>query len=99
MNLKKIAAVLAASATIFSAGMFNVSYADETTETEETAISAENVEAVTSADGLWSYKALTDENGNAYAMLEGYYGNDTVVTIPSEVDGRSALPGENPGGG
>lgn len=87
MNIKKIAAVIAASMTICFSSL-NFVYAEET---EESSVAQENAEETKkiSKDSLWRYTIQEDEETKEeYACIENYIGHDTEIVIPEEIDGN-----------
>ncbi len=87
MNIKKIAALMAASMTICFSSL-NFVYAEETSEISESQTTEEQNE-ILSKDSLWKYTIQTDEETNEeYAQLESYLGHDTEIVIPEEIDGN-----------
>lgn len=89
MNIKKIAAIFAASFMLSFSAMTCV-YADESEEeTDETIATQEKSETILSEDSLWDYTIVSDEKTNEeYACIESYHGEDTEITIPDEIDGN-----------
>ena len=87
MNVKKICMLLAASITI-SFSCLNIAYAEE----ESTVNSEANTgsEKKLSEDSMWEYTIQKDEeSGEEYACIESYYGSDTEITIPEDIDGNT----------
>ncbi len=82
MNLKKMAAVFAA-ATVLSVGCLVPVYAENSEASTEEAVT------LTSDDGLWEY-TLQENNEiseDEYVCLDKYYGSETELSIPSEING------------
>lgn len=88
MNVKKIAALIAASMTICFSSL-NFVYAEEASESET---SQEEPELILSEDSMWKYVHVTDEDTNEeYVSLESYLGHEKEVVIPEEIDGNVIL--------
>lgn len=85
MRFKKITAVVTAS-LIAALSLSLCVFADDEEE-YEVEVTSEESEEVISSDGNYSYTTYEEEDGETYATLEDYIGNDTVVDIPDEVDG------------
>ncbi len=84
MNLKKLA-VLFTATTIMCFGTFNVAFAEDTTDSE-TSATTEEVEILTSDDGLWRYSVLIDEETKEdYVSIVKYVGADAEVSVPAQI--------------
>lgn len=91
MNIKRIAALLAAAA-VMCIGMTSPVSAENSADTSveaTTEATFKESEEMTSEDSNWTYKIITnEETGESYASLESYIGSETEVSIPAEVDGN-----------
>ena len=92
-NFKKTVLALAASAVFMGCMSFGsfTAYADDEEDgiaISETDENIERSEEKDSEDGLWQYVVVTDKSRDKeYISLEKYYGDETEVTFPEEVDG------------
>lgn len=86
MNFKKICMMLAASMmVVFSC--LNTAYAEESETASEV---QEESEKILSQDSIWEYTIQKDEeSGEEYACIESYYGNETEIVIPDDIDGNT----------
>lgn len=87
MNFKKLTAVLAAT-TVLCFGSLTPTYAEENTSaTESTVSEVTESETKTTDDGLWEYTVQTvTESSEKYILLSKYFGNETEIVIPSEIE-------------